>query len=425
MFSHTALLQVQFEEKMKQMSEQWTREMTKAKEIWLAGEKARQKAWAEWKTKQIREKQKILIQRLEIKHAEELQKQLEAQADDHRRHLELRERLQQERDEMLEKERIAQHARISEITERYEQQAIELRMRAASDTAAQLDRCEAGRREDKQFSQELLARLQRESVEREECLRKQLEKALEEAVSKKDHNIHELKAQMAVIEHEWENCFAKRVAQEVEQKENELRTRIVKERDEQIELVLEKLENEKDEAIEKNKKEKAGRMAQFLEEKHQLEKKLWEYNTNFTNLKNTTLLGKERAERELEEADLEISSLKKENKTQSQLIEELHDQIVQLKNNMKSQEENVAVCLKGQQEKLEKTLVELQECKTTAQEMRTRKMEELEEVEARVRQAITTKDNVIFGLQEQLLAAHKEIERTEFLLHQEQDAILA
>jgi hypothetical protein len=64
----------------------------------------------------------------------------------------------------------------------------------------------------------------------------------------------------------------------------------VKERDEQIELVLEKLENEKDEAIEQNKKEKAARMGQLLEEKHQLEKKLQEYNTNFTNLKNTTLL---------------------------------------------------------------------------------------------------------------------------------------
>ncbi len=62
-------------------------------------------------------------------------------------------------------------------------------------------------------------------MNREESLRKHLEKALEEAVSKKDHNIHELKAQMAMIEHEWENCFAKRVAQEVEQKENELRTR--------------------------------------------------------------------------------------------------------------------------------------------------------------------------------------------------------
>jgi predicted translin family RNA/ssDNA-binding protein len=37
--------------------------------------------------------------------------------------------------------------------------------------------------------------------------------------------------------------------------------------------------------------------------------------------------GKERAERELEETELEISSLKKENKTQSQLIEELHDQV--------------------------------------------------------------------------------------------------
>jgi len=37
--------------------------------------------------------------------------------------------------------------------------------------------------------------------------------------------------------------------------------------------------------------------------------------------------GKERAEWELEEAELEISLLKKENKTQSQLIEELHDQV--------------------------------------------------------------------------------------------------
>lgn len=45
--------------------------------------------------KSLLQKQKILIQRLEIKHAEELQKQLEAQAHDHRRHLELRERLQQ------------------------------------------------------------------------------------------------------------------------------------------------------------------------------------------------------------------------------------------------------------------------------------------------------------------------------------------
>ncbi|CAM6022273.1 unnamed protein product [Sphagnum balticum] len=93
--ANLATAESKFEEKTKQMSEQWTREMTKAKEIWIAGEKARQKAWVEWKTKQIREKQKILIQRLEIKHAEELQKQLEAQALDHRRHLELRERLQQ------------------------------------------------------------------------------------------------------------------------------------------------------------------------------------------------------------------------------------------------------------------------------------------------------------------------------------------
>lgn len=49
---------------------------------------------------------------------------------------------------------------------RYEQQAIQQRMRVASEISAQLERSEAGRREDKQYSQELLARLQKEAAER-------------------------------------------------------------------------------------------------------------------------------------------------------------------------------------------------------------------------------------------------------------------
>lgn len=49
---------------------------------------------------------------------------------------------------------------------RFEQQAIQQRMRVATDITAQLERSEAGRREDKQYSQELLARLQKEASER-------------------------------------------------------------------------------------------------------------------------------------------------------------------------------------------------------------------------------------------------------------------
>jgi hypothetical protein len=39
-------------------------------------------------------------------------------------------------------------------------------MRVATEITAQLERSEAGRREDKQYSQELLARLQKEASER-------------------------------------------------------------------------------------------------------------------------------------------------------------------------------------------------------------------------------------------------------------------
>lgn len=49
-------------------------------------------------------------------------------------------------------------------------------------------------------------------------------------------------------------------------------------------------------------------------------------------------------------------------------------------------------------------------------------VEELAEVEARVRQAIVKKDVVIANLREQLLTAHRQIKATEYLLQREHNA---
>lgn len=51
-------------------------------------------------------------------------------------------------------------------------------------------------------------------------------------------------------------------------------------------------------------------------------------------------------------------------------------------------------------------------------------VEELAEVEARVRQAIVKKDVVIANLREQLLTAHRQIKATEYLLQREHNAFV-
>lgn len=52
-------------------------------------------------------------------------------------------------------------------------------------------------------------------------------------------------------------------------------------------------------------------------------------------------------------------------------------------------------------------------------------VEELAEVEARVRQAIVKKDVVIAHLREQLLTAHRQIKATEYLLQREHNAFVS
>lgn len=57
------------------------------------------------------------------------------------------------------------------ITGRFEEQASEQRLRVTSEITSQLERSEAARREDKQYSQDMLARLQKEAAERSQKLR--------------------------------------------------------------------------------------------------------------------------------------------------------------------------------------------------------------------------------------------------------------
>jgi CO dehydrogenase/acetyl-CoA synthase alpha subunit len=66
--------------------------------------------------------------------------------------------------------------------------------------------------------------------------------------------------------------------------------RLTKERDEQIELVIERLESEKEELVIKNKKEVATKVNEMVADKLEVERELKEYKSKFSDLSNAVLL---------------------------------------------------------------------------------------------------------------------------------------
>lgn len=65
--------------------------------------------------------------------------------------------------------------------------------------------------------------------------------------------------------------------------------RLTKERDEQIELVIEKLESEKEELIAQNKKEVTTKVNEVLADKREVEQELKEFKSKFVELSNAIL----------------------------------------------------------------------------------------------------------------------------------------
>lgn len=66
--------------------------------------------------------------------------------------------------------------------------------------------------------------------------------------------------------------------------------RLTKERDEQIELVIERLESEKEDLMTQNKKEEATKVNEVVAEKIEVERELKEYKCKFAHLSNAILL---------------------------------------------------------------------------------------------------------------------------------------
>ncbi|NWV43210.1 CP131 protein, partial [Grantiella picta] len=245
-------------QKINQMQEQHELEIKKLKELMSATEKVRREKWIEEKTKKIKEiTVKGLepeIQKLMAKHREEIRQlkllheaellQSDERAAQHygRQAQELRGLLEREKEEQSQRERERARQRCEQQLEQ-EEQALELqRRRLYAEVAEEKERLSQQAARQRAEAEELRQQLEANSSALTRALRDEYAKEKEEQERRHQAELKLLKDQLELEKQAWEANYMKKEEAWLLSRERELREEMRKERDKEIELVIQRLE---------------------------------------------------------------------------------------------------------------------------------------------------------------------------------------
>ncbi|NXE02039.1 CP131 protein, partial [Chaetorhynchus papuensis] len=245
-------------QKISQMQEQHELEIKKLKELMSATEKVRREKWIEEKTKKIKEiTVKGLepeIQKLMAKHREDIRQlkllheaellQSDERAAQHygRQAQELRGLLEREKEEQSQRERERARQRCEQQLEQ-EEQALELqRRRLYAEVAEEKERLSQQAARQRAEAEELRRQLEANSSALTRALRDEYAKEKEEQERRHQAELKVLKDQLELEKQAWEANYVKKEEAWLLSRERELREEMRKERDKEIELVIQRLE---------------------------------------------------------------------------------------------------------------------------------------------------------------------------------------
>ncbi|NXQ07349.1 CP131 protein, partial [Vidua macroura] len=245
-------------QKITQMQEQHELEIKKLKELMSATEKIRREKWIEEKTKKIKEiTVKGLepeIQKLMAKHREDIRQlkllhEAELLQSDERAALhygrqaqELRGLLEREKEEQSQRERERARQRCEQQLEQ-EEQALELqRRRLYAEVAEEKERLSQQAARQRAEAEELRRQLEANSSALTRALRDDYAKEKEEQERRHQTELKVLKDQLELEKQAWEANYVKKEEAWLLSRERELREEMRKERDKEIELVIQRLE---------------------------------------------------------------------------------------------------------------------------------------------------------------------------------------
>ncbi|XP_070580321.1 centrosomal protein of 131 kDa-like [Ptychodera flava] len=427
--------------KIKKMEEDHSIEVKKIKEVNAAAEKIRREKWIDEKTKKIKEitvkglepeiqrliaKHKAEIKKIKTIHEAELLQGEERAGQKYIKHIEeLRDQLAEEKESACNREREQAKQRYEKQLEQEESAFQQQRRRLYAEIQDEKDRLAEQARRQKQELDRLQIRMEENNRKALETMRHEYEKNREESDRRHNSEIRELEERLKVEKEAWEENYMKKQETWLLAKERELKENVRRDRDKEIELVIQRLEDDNIATREECERAAENRVKR-IRDKYEAELREVERSERNTQERLNDLKAKL--------ADVEGESIRLRGllNQKEQEVDDIKEECDRLNRERKNVQD---VVRQEFADRLVETEEENKRLKTEMSEMRARhkleidriqkeKEEEMAEVHTRVRQAIVKKEETVSQLKQQHAAAVKRADHLESLLDQQRKQLL-
>nr|XP_048673301.1 centrosomal protein of 131 kDa isoform X6 [Caretta caretta] len=431
-----------YTKKISQMQEQHELEIKKLKELMSATEKIRREKWIDEKTKKIKEitvkglepeiqkliaKHKQEIKKLKMLHEAELLQSDERAAQRYIRQTEeLREVLEREKEEQGQRERELARKRYEKHLEQEEQALQQQRRRLYSEVAEEKERLNQQAARQRAELEELRRQLEENSSIVTKALKEEYEKGKEEQERQHQAEVKVLKDRLEIEKQAWEANYMKKEEAWLLSRERELKEEVRKERDKEIELVIQRLEADMSSTKEECERVAENRIKR-VRDKYEVELQELERSERKLQERCNELKGRLA---ELEGENMHLQGLVKHKEQEVEDIRKVKDQLAKERSSLSEViRQEFADRLVGTEEENKRLKVEMSEMRARQRLELDRiardKDEELEEVHKRVKLAIVKKEETVNILRKQYEAAVKRADHLETVLEQQRKQLLA
>uniref|UniRef100_A0A8C4XK34 Centrosomal protein 131 n=1 Tax=Falco tinnunculus TaxID=100819 RepID=A0A8C4XK34_FALTI len=415
--------------KVTQMQEQHELEIKKLKELMSAAEKIRREKWIDEKTKKIKEItvkglepeiQKLIakhrqdIRKLKTLHEAELLQSDERAAQRYSQQAEeLRGLLEREKEEQSQRERERARQRCEQQLEQEEQALQQQRHRLYAEVAEEKERLSQQAARQRAEAEELRQQLEASSKAITRALKEEYAKEKEEQERRHQAEVKVLKDQLEIEKQAWEANYIKKEEAWLLSRERELREEVRKERDKEIELVIQRLEADMSSAKEECERAAENRIKR-IRDKYEVELQELERSERKLQERCNELKGRLA---ELEGESIRLQGLLKHKEQEVEEIQKVRDQLAQERSSL------AEVIRQEFVDRLVGTEEENKRLKAEMAEMRARQRLELDRVV--VKTAVVRKEESVSSLRKQYEAAVQRANRLEALLEQQRKQLLA